>query len=979
MLTGPYTRSLRPPFRPDKKLTMMVKSYIPFLIVALHVALVLTVDIDQLAKDIAITYDVDRHNPPSPVYGNSFLANISLANVGNNSIPASGWSLYFCHNPLIQPLYYNTTAAQYFGGGLILSGNITLTHVKGCMFKFEPYVGTNPAYQSQPLGPGETRNVSFLSSNTAVSRYDVYPNWYLSNGTHTAIIQNTKNDVPLFVTPHNTFLKWMRSVPTDLYGTPLGLWNRYTGYNFTAVNATKYSVIPTPLEQKLKTGKVNVNNKWSIDRDRDGRLAGVATYLKKSISGITIKNKKRGSKDVIQLYIRRNRPATESPERYLLRVKSTPPRIEIGGNTVHGVFNGIQTLFSLLAFDGTVQEMEISDEPRFPYRGVMLDVASNFYPKSTVIKLLNVMALYKLNKLQLKLANNEGWRIEVPDIPELAQIGGRRCHDHNETTCLFTQFGSGPDNTTSGSGFYTGKDYMDILKAAKRRHIEIIPWINFGGKSRAAIVSMKSYEKRTGDQSMRIFDPADDVHYMTEDLYSDAVINPCIPTVDAFFTKILKTMIGYHARAKSPLTLINVGGHDVPAATRINSTYCNSLNLTGPDPFMLMKVNYTTRLANISSTLGVNFGGVEDFFSAWPTNDERGGILVPFSRTRFPGNIDLYPVLTNSFDPMTFQRAQVMANVGYKVILSPADYVSLDHAPEPDPNIPGAYWAIRHIQATRVFNYLPDNRCCNLNPDEFRYGKFTPNGCIDTDDCVPLDYPGNITGMQAHILTPKIRSEEHLFGLMFPRLLAFAERAWHKADWESSYVGRFNRSMPFVPPNLQAQNDDWVRFASIVGHKELRRLEAYTILHRIPPPGVHVDPQFYDPFDSKNKSVILTDVQYPGLVPQVYGANGQWADLGPITDITNLTISTLTFRTRNAAGNRFSEMEGLDLKVPNAYMAQLIANGIMYNPRLVSGMRRAGPTSTSKSVSTSTPTTPGVTLSPTSRKSSTKAKGKVTG
>jgi len=79
-------------------------------------------------------------------------------------------------------------------------------------------------------------------------------------------------------------------------------------------------------------------------------------------------------------------------------------------------------LFSLLAFDGTIAEMNITDSPRFGYRGVELDVASNFVPKSTIMKLLNVMALYKLNKLQLKLANNEGWRLEIPEIPELTQV-----------------------------------------------------------------------------------------------------------------------------------------------------------------------------------------------------------------------------------------------------------------------------------------------------------------------------------------------------------------------------------------------------------------------------------------------------------------------------------------------------------------------------------------------------------------------------
>ena len=141
-----------------------------------------------------------------------------------------------------------------------------------------------------------------------------------------------------------------------------------------------------------------------------------------AVTGIKIVNKKRKSPKVLQLYIRRNRPKSESPERYRIAVRANPPRVEIGGNTVAGVFNGIQTLFSLFAFDGTIQEMTVLDEPRFGYRGLMLDVASNFVSKDTVIKLINIMSLYKLNKLQLNLANNDGWRLEIPDIPELTQV-----------------------------------------------------------------------------------------------------------------------------------------------------------------------------------------------------------------------------------------------------------------------------------------------------------------------------------------------------------------------------------------------------------------------------------------------------------------------------------------------------------------------------------------------------------------------------
>lgn len=105
-----------------------------------------------------------------------------------------------------------------------------------------------------------------------------------------------------------------------------------------------------------------------------------------------------------------------------MNITANPDRVEIIGNSVGGVFNGIQSLFSLLAFGGTIPTMTITDEPRFGHRGLLLDLARNFFPKSTVIKLLEVMALFKLNKLQLNLADDEGWRLDIETLPELAKV-----------------------------------------------------------------------------------------------------------------------------------------------------------------------------------------------------------------------------------------------------------------------------------------------------------------------------------------------------------------------------------------------------------------------------------------------------------------------------------------------------------------------------------------------------------------------------
>lgn len=144
-------------------------------------------------------------------------------------------------------------------------------------------------------------------------------------------------------------------------------------------------------------------------------------FFSESIKGTKIRNLKSTSNKVIQLKMEQN-STTGNPEGYTMKITANPDRVEIIGNSVGGVFNGIQSLFSLLAFGGTIPTMTITDEPRFRHRGLLLDLARNFFPKSTVIKLLEVMALFKLNKLQLNLADDEGWRLDIETLPELAKV-----------------------------------------------------------------------------------------------------------------------------------------------------------------------------------------------------------------------------------------------------------------------------------------------------------------------------------------------------------------------------------------------------------------------------------------------------------------------------------------------------------------------------------------------------------------------------
>lgn len=173
-----------------------------------------------------------------------------------------------------------------------------------------------------------------------------------------------------------------------------------------------------------------------------------------------------------------------SAEAYVLDVSPTTVRITGGG--LSGVFYGIQTLRQMLpthfeyealrpprrgAPPVQVPAVLVRDRPRFAWRGAMLDVARHFLTVDDVKRYIDLMALHKLNRLHLHLADDQGWRIEIRSWPNLAKHGGS------------TEVGGGP------GGFYTQEQYADIVRYAGDRFITIVPEIDMPGHTNAALAS----------------------------------------------------------------------------------------------------------------------------------------------------------------------------------------------------------------------------------------------------------------------------------------------------------------------------------------------------------------------------------------------------------------------------------------------------------------------------------------------------------
>ncbi len=168
-------------------------------------------------------------------------------------------------------------------------------------------------------------------------------------------------------------------------------------------------------------------------------------------------------------------PSITAAEGYTLDVE--PDGIRIAAATAEGAYAGAQSLRQLVPLgeggaERVVPAVAVADEPRFGYRGAMLDVARHFFPVDTVKQYIDQLTLLKINHLHLHLTDDQGWRIAIDAWPELTEIGGR--------------YAVG----TAEGGFYTKDDFRELVAYAAERFITVVPEIDLPGHTNAALASV---------------------------------------------------------------------------------------------------------------------------------------------------------------------------------------------------------------------------------------------------------------------------------------------------------------------------------------------------------------------------------------------------------------------------------------------------------------------------------------------------------
>jgi hexosaminidase len=177
---------------------------------------------------------------------------------------------------------------------------------------------------------------------------------------------------------------------------------------------------------------------------------------------------------------------TGSKEGYSLDV--SPQEISIRSNTSQGLFNGVQSLLQLIPVNGDkkIPALVIRDEPRFSWRGLLLDVSRHFFTMEELKRLIDQMAAYKFNLLQLHLTDDQGWRIEIKALPELTKTGAWRVP---RTGLWWDRECPQEGEAATYGGFYTQEEIKDLVDYASKRHVNILPEIEAPGHSMAAIAS----------------------------------------------------------------------------------------------------------------------------------------------------------------------------------------------------------------------------------------------------------------------------------------------------------------------------------------------------------------------------------------------------------------------------------------------------------------------------------------------------------
>ncbi len=810
-------------------------------------------DIDNIAENLQINYRVVTNIASDKcdqnlVDGSCF--EVELKFTAKTEISVKGWHIHFSQMVPIQSFE---------------SDNFIVKHLNGDLHRIS-LKDTFPGFKA-----GESKTLLFRATYWSLGESDAMPNYIVSapgvsdikarviESTRPYIDQDTGLEVLSHVAVFTDIDKQFKRSPDDKtqWLTSEALFQRNIGVNAASYgdkSLVTQAIVPTPKSVIIDVNHGFVEIPQGIFVHYGNVKPAQVNAALSRLTSLGIAQNKAGLP--LHLSIIKNEKSLIGS--YQLTVTDTA--ITLVGVDGNGVFNGLQSLAGLVTVGvARLPKLIIEDEPHYAFRGMLVDVARNFHSKDFILTLLDQMAAYKLNKLHLHLGDDEGWRLEIPSLPELTDIGSKRCFDTSEENCLITQLGSGVDATTSVSGYYSVSEYSEILQAATARHIQVIPSLDMPGHSRAAMKAMtaryKKYQASEDEEKAKQFlldDFQDSTSYSSVQFYSDNTINVCLESSYDFVIEVMTQVKKIHADAGQPLTRYHIGA-DETAGAWVESPVCQAFvanNDKGVTDMKELGAYFIERVAGILSELDIETAGWSDGMEH--TRQENMPAIIQ----------------VNSWDILFLSghdKVHQLVNRDWQVVLSTPDVLYFDFPYEADPKEHGNYWASRHTNTEKVFQFMPDNL-----PVHAEFWLDRQDHAYTADDTkTPMAAGKKFLGIQGQLWSESVRTDNMVEHKVFPRLLALAERAWHLPDWavQYNYQGAtYSQSSNIFTKEMAAKRDrQWRIFANTLGEKEFTKLELAGIDYRLPTVGAEIK-------DGK----LYANTAFPGLAIEYRTSTGQW-------------------------------------------------------------------------------------------------------
>ncbi|MDD2798332.1 MAG: family 20 glycosylhydrolase [Bacteroidales bacterium] len=695
-------------------------------------------------EPVSLKWEMGVNGIVKGYYSNRFV----LTN--NTEMPlAANWSLYF--NQMPRTIKQDSQAP------------VLISKINADYFKL------SPSNFYQPIPPHDSIIISFMATNGLIKES------HAPNGAYWVTTTDKKEtepvSIPIDVVPFTNENQWSRPLVPELpypSGDRIFARNQEIGQG----NLAFQDILPSVKNYQSLGGKTALKERVNI-------VFNAAFKNEQEILGdelLSLYQIKNDGNSSFKIVLEKLPSSVASRNKEYYRLQIHHNEILIQGNQPIAIFDGIQTFLSLLKKGKLLDNCIITDYPDLAYRGQLIDVARNFMPKEELMKLIELFSSYKINTLHLHATDDEGWRIEIKGLEELTQIGARRGHTHDELTSLFPAFGSGWSATnaqSSGNGFYSRQDFIEILQFAAKHHVTVIPEIDFPGHARAAIVSMKArYNKYIATDPAKaeeflLSDFADSSKYQSAQGYTDNVVNIALPSTYRFINKVTSEIVDIYREAQIPLSNIHIGGDEVPDGAWIGSPIFRSME----EKYRLKKEEFSSgffkRVDSIFQPYHLRMLGwqeialtkkesvksdlktITDGVYCWNTVSEWGGDVIPYN----------------------------LANAGYNVILCNVSNFYFDLAYNKHPCERGLYWA-GFVDEVSSFNMLPFD-IYKSNRTNFKGEKNNLRLQEKGKPRLNKNAISRIKGVQGELFSENIPNANWAQYALFPKMFGLIERGWN--------------------------------------------------------------------------------------------------------------------------------------------------------------------------------------------------------